>query len=76
MAAASTLRFCNNYGVKSILVNAPGDNAIFSHNGEYYAFKNVNNCLNTNIYSYLDTSGGQSSNQCLNVVHFFNASVN
>jgi hypothetical protein len=24
--------------------------------------KNVNNCLNTNIYSYLETSGGQSSN--------------
>jgi hypothetical protein len=24
------------------------------------AFKNVNNCLNTNIYSYLGTSGGQS----------------
>ncbi len=38
--------------------------------------KNVNNCLNTNIYSYLDTSGGQSSNLCLNVVHFFNTRVN
>ncbi len=25
-------------------------------------FKNVNNCLNTNIYSYLETSGGQSYN--------------
>ena len=25
-------------------------------------FKNVNNCLNTNIYSYLQKSGGQSSN--------------
>jgi hypothetical protein len=23
---------------------------------------NVNNCMNTNIYSYLETSGGQSSN--------------
>ena len=33
--------------------------------------KNVNNCLNTNIYSYLETSGGQSSNAYLNVVHFF-----
>jgi hypothetical protein len=40
------------------------------------ALKNVNNCLNTNIYSYLETSGGQSSNLYLNVVHFFNASVN
>jgi hypothetical protein len=33
-------------------------------------FKNVNSCLNTNIYSYLETSGGQSSNLYLNVVHF------
>ncbi len=27
-------------------------------------------CLNTNIYSYLDTSGDKSSNLYLNVVHF------
>jgi hypothetical protein len=32
--------------------------------------------LNINIYSYLETSGGQSSNHYLNVVHFFNTSVN
>jgi hypothetical protein len=38
--------------------------------------KNANDYLNTNIYSYLETSGGQSSNLYLNVVHFFNASVN
>jgi len=38
--------------------------------------KVVNNCLNTNIYSYLETSGGQSSNLYLNVIHFFNTSVN
>jgi hypothetical protein len=25
---------------------------------EQRTFKNVNNCLNTNIYSYLETSGG------------------
>jgi hypothetical protein len=36
------------------------------------AFKNVNNCLLTNIYFYLKTSGGQSSDLYLNVVHFFN----
>jgi hypothetical protein len=42
---------------------------------EKHAFKNVNNCLNTNIYSYLETSGGQSSNQYLNAVHFFNTRV-
>ncbi len=35
-----------------------------------------NNYLNTNIYSYLETSGGQSSNIYLNVVHFLNTSVN
>jgi len=38
--------------------------------------QNVNNCLNTNIYSYLETSGGQSFNLYLNVVHFYNTSVN
>jgi hypothetical protein len=40
---------------------------------EQHALKNINNCLNTNIYSYLETSGGQSSNPYLNVVHFLNA---
>ncbi len=40
------------------------------------ALKIVNNCLNTNIYSYLETSGGQGLNLYLNVVHFFNTSVN
>ena len=39
---------------------------------EQHTLKNVNNCLNTNIYYYLETSGGQSSNQYLNVVHFLN----
>jgi len=43
---------------------------------EQHALKIVNNYLNINIYSYLETSGGQSSNLYLNVVHFFNASVN
>jgi hypothetical protein len=43
---------------------------------EEHALKNVNNCFNTNIYTYLETSGGQSSNLYLNVVHFFNTSVN
>ncbi len=37
---------------------------------ERHTFKNVNNCLNANIYSYLDTSGSQSSDQYLNVDHF------
>jgi len=42
---------------------------------ELRPLQNVNNCLNTNIYSYLETSGGQSSYLYLNVVHFFNTSV-
>ncbi len=37
--------------------------------------KNVNNYLNTNIYSNLDTFGGQSYNLYLNVAHFLNTSV-
>jgi hypothetical protein len=40
------------------------------------ALKNVNNCLNANIYSYLETSGGQSYILYLNVVQIFNTSVN
>jgi len=47
-----------------------------SESMEQHALKNVNKCLNTNIYSHLETSGGKSSNQYLNVVHFFNVSVN
>jgi len=43
---------------------------------EQHTLKNVNNYLNNKIYSYLETSGGQRSNLYLNVVHFFNTSVN
>ena len=42
---------------------------------EQHAFKIVNNCLNTNNFSSLQTSGGQSSNPYLNAVHFFNTRV-
>ena len=42
---------------------------------EQCALKNVNNCLNTDIYSYLETYGGRSFNLYLNVVHFFNTST-
>jgi hypothetical protein len=42
---------------------------------EERTLKNVNNYLSTSIYSYLETSGGQSSNLYLNVVHFLNASI-
>jgi hypothetical protein len=42
---------------------------------EQHTLKNGNKCLHTNIYSYLETSGGQSSILYLNVGHFFNISV-
>ncbi len=38
---------------------------------EKHALKNIKNCMNTYIYSYLETSGGQSSRPYLNGVHFF-----
>jgi hypothetical protein len=47
----------------------------YSSNGRA-CFKNASKCLNTNIYPYLDMSGGQSSDPYLNIVHFFNTSVN
>jgi hypothetical protein len=43
---------------------------------EQRPFKNVNNCLNTNIYSYLETSGGQSSDPYLNAFHFATPKLN
>jgi hypothetical protein len=43
---------------------------------EQHALKNANNCLNTTIYSYLETSGGQSYTLYFNVVLFFNTSTN
>jgi len=49
---------------------------VFAKTMEQRALKNVNNCLNTDIYSYLETSGGQSSNPYLNVVLLFNTRLN
>ncbi len=43
---------------------------------EQQALKNVNNCVNTNIYSYLETSSGKISSLYLKAVHLFNTSVN
>jgi len=37
---------------------------------EQHASKNVDNCWNTNISIYVDTSGGQSSNLYLNILIF------
>jgi hypothetical protein len=38
---------------------------------EQHALKNVDNCLNTNIYSHLETSVGKNYNTYLTVVNFF-----
>ncbi len=43
---------------------------------EQHDLKIANNCLNANIYSYLDTSGGQSYNLYLNVVNFLTPVLN
>ena len=45
------------------------------NNGRAHFKKYINNCLNTNIYSYLETSGGQCSNLYINVINFINTSV-
>jgi hypothetical protein len=43
---------------------------------EQRALKSVQNCWNANMSFYLETSGGQNFNLYLDVVHFFNTSVN
>ncbi len=60
------------------------ESGIFYFNNNFYisvqmeqpSLKNVSNCLNIKIYSYLETSGGQSSNLYWNDVHIFNTTVN
>jgi hypothetical protein len=42
---------------------------------DQHDLKNVSYRLNTNNNSYLEASGGQSSDPYLNVVHFFNTRV-
>jgi hypothetical protein len=43
---------------------------------EQRVLKNVNSYLSTNIYSYLETSSGQSSKFYLNIVYFLTSSAN
>ena len=43
---------------------------------EKCTLKNANSFWNTKFFSHLETSGGQSPNLCLYVVHFFNTSFN
>ncbi len=74
--------------MKSFIVQAPGDlnkdPTVWLDGArpprtslmEQHALKNVYNCLNTNIYSYLETSCGESYNLFIKVGHLFNTSVN
>jgi len=43
---------------------------------EQRTLRTLNNHLNTNIYSYLETSCGKSFNLYVNLGHFFNTSLN
>ncbi len=51
-------------------------NVRFNYVMEEHALENVNSRQNTKITLYLVTSGGQNFNLYLNVVYFFNTSVN
>jgi hypothetical protein len=64
------------YKNKFIGVTFKKVNKKFNDLMEEHILRSVNNCLNTNIYSYLETSAGQSSNLYLNDVHCFNTSLN
>jgi hypothetical protein len=73
---AGTLSFPGSHFVCTMITMLQTDTNVTTHAMEQCAFNNVNNCLNTNIYSYLETSGGKRFNLYLNVVHFFNTSDN
>ncbi len=67
----SLQRFCHKSLPMEIWLNENMGQKQFCKGMEQRTLKNVHNCLNTNIYSYLETCGGQSSNPYLNVVYFF-----
>ncbi len=64
------------YRIKNVTLSMTTHRIQLSLVTEQHTLKSVNNYLNTSIYSYLKTSGSQSSNLYFNVVHFFNTSVN
>ncbi len=61
-------------GFDQIVSTSFGQKPLGRQTMEQATFKNVTNYINTKIYSYLETSDGQSSN--LYLVHFFNTWVN
>jgi hypothetical protein len=73
----STIIYVRDEAFKLILIVSISFKFIETHSlMEQHVLKNFNNCLNTNIYSYLETSGCQSCNLYLNVVNCFNTSLN
>jgi hypothetical protein len=68
-----TFNFVNLFSVQITFYSSKLE--CLSRTMEQHALQIVSNCLNTNIHSYLETSGGQSSNLYLYVVHFFNTNV-
>ncbi len=59
-----------------IMFKSNGPASLLEFRMKQRTLKNVNNYFNTNMHSYLETSGSQSFNLYLKVVHFFNTSVN
>jgi hypothetical protein len=74
MELDNPLSMFGNLKIDSVLTDKVGYLNTTVPNGTAH-FKKGNNHLNTNIYSFLETCGGQSSNPYLNVVHFLNASI-
>ncbi len=62
--------YCEAYHLTLFIINVELRGCQFTLQIEQHAFKNENNCLKTNIHSYLETFGGQSSDLYLNVAHF------
>ncbi len=60
--------FCHWHCIDCIAIHSNW--TLLSCTMEQHALKNLNNYLNTKSYSYLETSGGQSSFLYLNVVPF------
>ncbi len=54
---AKTSKACEKFGKN--LPNIANENTEMCCLMEHHNFKNVNNSLNTNIYSFLETSGGK-----------------
>ncbi len=70
-------RYAQSHGLMGVKasIHSLHPKTSYSESMEQLALENENNHWNTNIYSYLETSGGQSSHLYINVVHFFNISV-